>query len=124
MKSKLTDIKTTLSKDRFEFEKNLRNLLFKGVLWYKLEHGLKWSEIGRILNKKGLNYNHTQFRRIESNWSAGNLIYYWNIYDTFKIPAPTPELLVFWDKEIERLRAERSEELRIKREKREARKRK
>ena len=110
--------------DKFIFEGKVKNLLFSGVLWYKLSNGLKWPDIGRLMEENGLNYKYKQFRKIESNWGAGSLIYFFHLYNVLKLPTPTPELLIFWDKEIERLRSERSEELRIKREKREARKRK
>ena len=110
--------------DKFIFEGKVKILLFSGVLWYKLSNGLKWPDIGRLMEENGLNYKHKQFRTIKSNWGAGSLIYFFHLYNVLKLPTPTPELILYWDQEIKRMQAEKEARLRGKREEREARKRK
>ena len=107
-------------RDRTKWEFNAKNILFKGVLWYKLTSGISWSEIGLRLKKNGHKYNDKKFRDLISNWSANHLVYYYNIYDTLQIPTPTPELILYWDQEIKRMQAEKEARLRAKREEREA----
>ena len=75
--------------DKFIFEGKVKILLFSGVLWYKLSNGLKWPDIGRLMEENGLNYKHKQFRTIESNWGAGSLIYFFHLYNVLKLPTPT-----------------------------------
>lgn len=102
------------------FDKKVKNLLFMGIKWYKLRNKLTWPEIGAIMRKNGQTYNHEQFRMIYNNWAADKIIYYSRLYAVLKIPTPTPELLVKWDKEIREMEAAEKERLRLNREKREA----
>lgn len=109
--------KTELLRHRNTFERKAKKLLFKGVLWYKAKHNLTWDEIGLKLQENGHTYNPAKFRAVGSNWAANSIVYYFNIYNTFDIPTPTPELLLYWDTEIKRMELERAEARRLKREK-------
>ena len=120
MKREIEREKSKPIRDRWEWQLNAKNILYKGLLWYKLSNGLSWTQIAALLKEKGHKYSPGKLNDLRHNWGSNNIAYFFAFYDVFDIPTPTPELILYWDQEIKRMQAEKEARLRAKREEREA----
>lgn len=104
------------------FEENTRFLLHTGIIYKRMILGLTWPDLARLLEEKGVKVNIKTLGQVRDNWAGNRLIYFAAIYTALDLPAPTPELLMYWSNEIKRMEGEKKESARVKREEKERKK--
>ena len=94
-----------------KFIADIKEMLFLGIIWYKLKYGQGWPEISDIMEKNGHKYGIQGLSAIKYNWAAQKIGYFFRLYEVLGIPWPTPKLLVEWEEEIKQLQQERKERI-------------